>query len=32
MKKIGEILIAEGMITPSQLEEALKIQREEGGR
>ncbi len=31
-KKIGEILVAEGVITPSQLEEAIKIQVKEGER
>jgi len=31
-KKLGEILIAEGMITSSQLDEVLKIQKKEGGR
>ncbi len=31
-KKLGEILISEGMITSSQLDEALKIQKKEGGR
>ena len=31
-KRIGEILIAEGVITPSQLEEAIKIQAKEGER
>ncbi len=31
-KKLGEILIEEGMITPQQLEEAVTLQTEEGGR
>ncbi len=31
-KKLGEILIGEGFITPEQLSKALDIQRKEGGR
>ncbi len=31
-KRLGEILVSEGMITPQQLEEAIKLQAEEGGR
>ncbi|MBN2120067.1 MAG: Flp pilus assembly complex ATPase component TadA [Candidatus Omnitrophica bacterium] len=31
-KKIGEILLLEGLISSPQLEEAIKIQRKDGGR
>lgn len=31
-KKLGEILLAEGVITPKQLEEALQFQDKNGGR
>jgi len=31
-KRIGEILVSEGMVTPEQLEEAIKLQSKEGGR
>ncbi|MCD6539227.1 MAG: Flp pilus assembly complex ATPase component TadA [Candidatus Omnitrophica bacterium] len=31
-KKIGEILISEGVISPSQLEETVNIQKREGGK
>jgi len=31
-KRIGEILVSEGMVTPEQLEEAVKLQSKEGGR
>ena len=31
-KKLGEILLAEGIITPQQLKEAIVLQGEEGGR
>lgn len=30
--KLGEILIKDGVITPAQLEQAIRIQRQEGGR
>lgn len=30
--KLGEVLIAEGLITPDQLNEALEVQRAQGGR
>lgn len=32
VKRLGEILIAEGLITPAQLEEGLKASRRTGGR
>lgn len=31
-KRIGELLIEEGLVNPGQLEEALSIQKREGGR
>lgn len=31
-KRLGEILLREGMITPEQLQEAISLQVEEGGR
>ncbi|MEI6832264.1 MAG: type II secretion system protein GspE, partial [Candidatus Omnitrophota bacterium] len=30
--RLGELLISEGLITPSQLEKAISVQRQESGR
>jgi len=30
--RLGELLVKEGLITPSQLEKAISVQRQEGGR